>query len=258
MTIVLLLVPAMILGAINGFLGRKGRFGFWGFFALTIAAAVAERMTIGSMLSPFVLGFFLFISAPSKRFEVEIETRLAKTLQRTAALPPAAQPPTTSTISQRAASIPLRALIGTWAGMIVVFSVVYFLVGPPAPLPLPLSVTMRPANASVELPTETEQALFEVPFTFADAFAVSFDAATLGNGGLEAHRSGWLPVIVAVERMITVLMLVVLISNLAAARAAGLGADRNGNRQTKTSIESVTSREPATVTTASVVESRAS
>lgn len=103
------LLPWILASGLIGYLGRRRRFGFWGFFFFSL------------ILSPVVGALSLFAAAPSRRsrdFAVASAARAAL--------------PAGSRLQRRAERLPragLGQLVAIWLGVILVFGVVYFLTG---------------------------------------------------------------------------------------------------------------------------------
>jgi hypothetical protein len=167
---------AWIVGSpIVGFLGRRRRGGFWGVFFFSIA------------LTPLVISLALLLTRP--------KPALSTVIRRTALVPSATAEirPVTVEIDPIAGWLPrltLTTLVIVWAGVVLLFTLVYWKVG---------------INA---LANERS-----TPVTFGSALELSIDVATLGFNA--APTTDMPPLIPACERLVVMMLLVMTISRLA-------------------------------------------
>lgn len=164
---------AWIVGSpIVGFIGRKRRGGFWGVFFFSVA------------LTPLVISLALLLTRP--------KPALSTVVKRTVLVSPATAEirPVTVEIDPIAGWLPrltLTTLVIVWAGVVLLFTLVYWKVG---------------INA---LANERS-----TPVTFGSALELSIDVATLGFNA--APTTDMPPLIPACERLVVMMLLVMTIS----------------------------------------------
>jgi hypothetical protein len=193
MSFILLWVAA---SAVIGWFGRKRIIGFWGFFVISL------------LLSPVIVGLFLLIAAPGKRYIAETEERVAASLRRAgvdaAHEAAAAQVSTPMAVPVRTASV--RRLAIGWLVTVAVFAGFYFAVG------------AGPASSGGGTGL-TGAATVGV----ADAVRLSFHVATLGSGD-DQPQSVMFQWGASLERLIVLAILVLLVASLISAQMAALKA----------------------------------